>query len=106
MNYGALLFCPDDKTARVVAQVLSELDFAVEACAEPFPAVKLLMAKRFDAVVVDCADEQNAALLFKSVRNSGSNQSALMVAVVGDQAGVAKAFRLGANLVLTKPINV
>src|SRR2546430_3148684 len=42
----------------------------------------------------------------KSARNSGSNASALSVAVVEGQAGVAKAFRIGANLVLTRPINV
>jgi TonB family protein len=45
-------------------------------------------------------------LLFKSARNSATNQASLAVAVVEGQAGVAKAFRIGANLVLTKPINV
>ncbi len=106
MSYQALLFCPDEKTARVVTQVLNELEFQVEPCNEPFAAVKKLMAQHFDAIVVDCDNEQNAALLFKSARNSGSNQASLSVAVVEGQAGVAKAFRLGANLVLTKPIHV
>src|SRR5689334_17026411 len=106
MGYQALLFCPDEKTARAVTQVLSELDFSVEPCSEPFAAVKKLMAQHFDAVVVDCDNEQNATLLFKSARNSASNQSSLAVAVVEGQAGVAKAFRIGANLVLTKPINI
>src|SRR6202051_774523 len=106
MGYQALLFCPDEKTARPVTQVLSELDFAVTPCTEPFAAVKKLMGEHFDAVVVDCDNEQNATLLFKSARNTSSNQSSLAVAVVEGQAGVAKAFRIGANLVLTKPINV
>ena len=106
MGYQALLFCPDDKTARTVTQVLSELEFTVEACIEPFAAVKKLMGQHFDAVVVDCDNEQNATLLFKSARNSTSNQTSLAVAVVEGQAGVAKAFRIGANLVLTKPINL
>jgi protein TonB len=106
MSYQALLFCPDERTARLVTQVLSELDFNVEPSNEPFTAVKRLMAQHFDAVVVDCDNEQNATLLFKSARNSASNQSSLAVAVVEGQAGVAKAFRIGANLVLTKPINV
>lgn len=106
MGYQALLFCPDEKTARTVTQVLSELDFVVTPCTEPFAAVKKLMAERFDAVFVDCDNEQNATLLFKSARNTTTNQSALAVAVVEGQAGVAKAFRIGANLVLTKPINV
>jgi TonB family protein len=106
MGYQALLFCPDDKTSRAVTQVLTELDFTVVPCNEPFAAVKKMMAERFDAVVVDCDNEQNATLLFKSARNTASNQSSLAVAVVEGQAGVAKAFRIGANLVLTKPINV
>jgi len=106
MGYQALLFCPDEKTARTVAQVLSELEFTVLSCTEPFAAVKKLMGEHFDAIVVDCDNEQNATLLFKSARNTTHNQSALAVAVVEGQAGVAKAFRIGANLVLTKPINV
>lgn len=106
MGYQALLFCPDEKTARTVTQVLGELDFEVSSCTEPFAAVKKLMSERFDAVVVDCDNEQNATLLYKSARNAPNNHSALAVAVVEGQAGVAKAFRIGANLVLTKPINV
>ena len=106
MAFLALLFCPDDKTARTVTQVLSELEFNVESCTEPFAAVKKLMSGHFDALVVDCDNEQNATLLFKSARNSTSNQTSLAVAIVEGQAGVAKAFRIGANLVLTKPINV
>src|SRR5579863_5929676 len=106
MGYRALLFCPDEKTARTVTQVLGELEFTVESCIEPFAAVKKLMSEHFDAIVVDCDNEQNATLLFKSARNSTSNQTSLAVAVVEGQVGVAKAFRIGANLVLTKPINV
>ena len=106
MGYQALLFCPDEKLARVVSQVFSELDFTVEPVHEPFAAVKKLMAQRYDAIVVDCENEQNASLLFKSARNSSSNQSSLAIALVEGQAGVAKAYRIGANLVLTKPINV
>jgi periplasmic protein TonB len=106
MGYQALLFCPDEKLARVVSQVFSELEFAVDPVAEPFAAVKKLMAQHYDAIVVDCENEQNTALLFKSARNSSFNQGSLAIALVEGQAGVAKAYRIGANLVLTKPINV
>ena len=60
MSYKALLFCPDEKTARVVTLVLSDLEFHVEPCNEPFAAVKKLMAEHFDAIVVDCENEQNS----------------------------------------------
>jgi TonB family protein len=106
MGYRALLFCPDEKTAQTVTLILNDLEFSVEACAEPFAAVKKLVGEHFDGVVVDCDNEQNATLLFKSARQSTTNQAALAVAIVEGQAGVAKAFRIGANLVLTKPINV
>jgi TonB family protein len=106
MSYRALLFCADEKTAPVVARILSELEFAVESCREPLAAVKLLAADHFEALVVDCDDEQNAALLLKSAHHSELNHSSLAVALVEGQAGIARAFRLGANLVLAKPINV
>src|SRR5438067_11224647 len=106
MSYKALLFCPDEKTVRVLTQVLSELDFTVELAGEPFATVKKLTDEHFDALVVDCQNEQDASLLFKGARNSSLNHGSLYVAVVEGQAGVAKAFRIGANLVLTKPINI
>jgi len=106
MSYLALLFCQDEKTARTIAQVLSELEFQVETCAETFAAVKKLTTQAFEAVVVDCQSEENASLLLKTARNSVSNAASLMVALVEGQAGVAAAFRIGANLVLTKPIAI
>ena len=106
MSYRALLFCPDEAAARLVTQVLSELEFTVELSFEPFVTVQKLSSESFDAVVVDCANEENAALLFKGARNSSVNHSSLCVAVVEGQMGVAKAFRIGANLVLSKPINI
>ena len=106
MGYQAVLFCPDEKLARVVSQVFSEVDFVVDIVNEPFTAVKKVMARHYDAIVVDCDNEQNSALLFKSARSSSFNQNSLAIALVEGQAGVAKAYRIGANLVLTKPINV
>jgi TonB family protein len=106
MSHQALLFCSDPKTTQVVSQLLRELEFATDPCTEPFTTVKLLMEQHFDAIVVDCDNEQNAALLFKGARNSSLNHSSLTVAIVEGQAGIAKAFRMGANLVLTKPINI
>src|SRR5512140_3559417 len=106
MSFRCLLFCPDEKAALVVSQVLNELDFTVENVTESFAAVQRLTAEHFHALVVDCQNEQDASLLFKAARNSAQNSGSLSVAVVEGQAGVAKAFRIGANLVLTKPINV
>ena len=106
MGYQALLFCPDDRTARIVSRVCTELDFTVEPVHEPLAAVKQLMTKRYDAIVVDCENEQHASLLFKSARDSSSNRDSLAMALVEGQAGAAKAYRIGANFLLPKPINL
>jgi len=106
MSYKALLFCSEASSARVISQVLSELDFECEPCEEPFAAVKKLTSEQLDATVIDCNNEQDAALLVKTARNSSFNQQALFVAVVDGKNGVASAFRLGANLVLTKPVSL
>jgi TonB family protein len=106
MGYQAVLFCPDEKLARVVSQVFDEVDFAVDPVNDPFATVKKLMAQHYDAIVVDCESEQNSSMLFKSAHNSPLNQNSLAIALVDGQAGVAQAYRMGANLVLTKPINV
>jgi DNA-binding response OmpR family regulator len=105
MVYQALLFSPDEKTARTATEILSELDFAVILCTDPFVAVKKLMDEHFDAIVADCDNEQNATLVFQSAQNAAGDQKPLAVAIAEGQAGVAKAFRIGANLVLTKPLN-
>jgi len=106
MSFKSLLFCPEQKTARLVTQVLNELEFTVELSNDPQSTAQKLAEEHFDALVADIANEDDAALLFKSARNSELNHSSLSVAVVEGQAGVAKAFRIGANLVLTKPINI
>ena len=106
MGYQALLFCVDEKLTRVVSQLFSDLEFAVTPVNDPFAAVKNLMAQHYDAVVIDCENEQSASLLVKSARNSSFNQGSLAIALVEGQAGVAKAYRMGANLVLTKPVNI
>ena len=106
MGYQTVLFCQDEKLARVLSQVFAEVDFTVDHAADAFSVVKKLMAQRYDAVVVDCDNEQNSALVFKSARNSALNQNSLAIAVVEGQSGVARAYRMGASLVLTKPISV
>ncbi len=106
MGYQALLFCADEKLARVVSQLFGELEFAVTSVVDPFAAIKNLMAQHYDAVVIDCENEQGASLLIKSARSSDFNHSSLAIGLVEGQTGVAKAYRMGANLVLTKPINV
>lgn len=106
MALQSLLLCPEEKTARVLSRVLSELEIGMEQCTEPFDAVKKLMRQRYDAVIVDWENEANATLVLKNARMSPANKTSLAVAIVEGQTSVRNAFRAGANFVLYKPISL
>lgn len=105
MRLQALVLCSDDKILRVLRRVLSDLEIAVEYCTDADSAVRQLTRRRFEAVVVDCNDEDMAAQVLKSVRSAPCNKRSIAVAMLDDQKGVRSAFALGAHFVLYKPIS-
>ncbi|MGA9529707.1 MAG: TonB family protein [Terriglobales bacterium] len=106
MGYTAVLFCSDEKVARVVGQTLSEAGFIVDPVLQSLLMVKKLVAQHYDAIVLDCDNIEHGSLLLRSARSSSVNQESLVIALAEGQGGIANAYRIGANLVLTKPINI
>jgi CheY-like chemotaxis protein len=105
MILQALILCSDDKIIRVLRRVLSDLEIAVEFCPDADSAVRKLTRGRFEAVVVDCNDEDMAARVLKSVRSAPCNKRSIAVAMIDGQKAVRSAFALGAHFVLYKPIS-
>ena len=106
MPTRALFLSKDEKALDAVSQVLSDLDVSFEFLQEASFAVKRVASHHFDMILVDCDNEQNATQVLGSAKNSSLNQSTISVAVVDGKNGVANAFRLGASLVLSKPISM
>jgi CheY-like chemotaxis protein len=104
MSLQALVLCSDDKIIRVLRRVLSDLEIAVEYCVDADSAVRKLTRRRFEAVVVDCNDEDMAAQVLKSVRSAPCNKRSIAVAMIDGQKAVRSAFALGAHFVLYKPV--
>jgi CheY-like chemotaxis protein len=104
MSLQALVLCSDDKIIRVLRRVLSDLEIGVELCADADSCVRKLTRRRFEAVVVDCNDEDMAAQVLKSVRSAPCNKRCIAVAMIDGQKAVRSAFALGAHFVLYKPI--
>ena len=102
----ALLICSDAKAIEAVTQVLGELEINFETISDPAVAAKRLANQRFDPILVDCDDVPNATLVLESARTSSANQSSMTIAIVDGKAGVPTAFRLGARLVMTKPVSL
>jgi periplasmic protein TonB len=106
MATRALLLCGDEKAVHVVTQILDELEISFEHSGEPPFALKRLAARRFELLIVDCDNVQNATQVFNSARASNLNKASIAIAIVEGKAGVPSAFRLGASLVLTKPVSL
>jgi len=102
----AFILCGDEKAVHAVTQILDELEVSFEHSSEPPFALKRLATQRFELLIVDCDNAQNATQVFNSARASGLNKNSIAVAIVEGKAGVPNAFRLGASLVLTKPVSL
>jgi TonB family protein len=102
----AFLLCGDEKAVHAISQILDELEVSFEHSSEPPFALKRLPAQRFDLLIVDCDNPQNATQFFNSARASNLNKNSIAIAIVEGKAGVPNAFRLGASLVLTKPVSL
>ena len=106
MATRAFLLCGDEKAVQAVTQILDELEVSFEQSSEPAFSLKRLATQRFDLLIVDCDNAQNATQVFNSARASSLNKTSIAIAIVEGKAGVPNAFRLGASLVLTKPVSL
>lgn len=106
MSLHALVFCSDERILRILRRVLSDMEIRVDQCSTADSAIQKLTRSRFEAVVVDCADEQVAALVLNSVRTAPTNRRAVAVAIIDGEKAVKSAFALGAHFVLYKPISM
>src|SRR5499427_9246220 len=106
MATRAFLLCGDEKAVQAVTQILDELEVSFEHSSEPAFSLKRLATQRFDLLIVDCDNAQNATQVFNSARASNLNKASIAIAIVEGKAGVPNAFRLGASLVLTKPVSL
>ena len=105
MKLQALLLTPDEKIERVLRRVLGDLEINVDYCADTESALTKLTRDRFEAVIVDCDQDEGAARVLKSVRSAARNKRAVAVAIIDTQKRVRGAFELGAHFVLYKPIS-
>src|SRR6202790_2475613 len=104
MSLKALLLCSDEKIVRVLRRVLGDLDIAVELCVNSDTALRKLTRQRFEAIIVDCADD-GANDVLRSARSAPCNKQAVAVAIVEPIVGLKAVFDVGAHFVLYKPVS-
>jgi TonB family protein len=100
----ALLLSPDDQAVSAITGVLEELSVNCERPLDGASAAQKLNSQTFDLVLVDCDNLPAAKLIFDVCRRSHAGVS-VPIAIVDGRAGLPTAFRLGAELILTKPVS-
>ena len=81
MAIRALVLSGDEKAVLAVTQILDELEIAFEHSTETTFGIKRLANQRFDLILIDCDNEQNATLIFNCIRGSALNKVVIAIAM-------------------------
>ena len=100
----ALLLSPDDQAVSAITGVLEEMFVSCERPLDGVSAAQKLNSQSFDLVLVDCENLPAAKLIFDVCRRGKNGHNPVPIAIVDGRAGLPTAFRLGAELILTKPV--
>ena len=106
MNLKCLLVCSDEKTVRVLRRVLSDLEIEVEHCSSGDNALRMITRQRFEAIILDGANPEEASNVFRAAKASPVNKRALAIVLVESTVGLKGGFDMGAHFVLHKPLAV
>jgi TonB family protein len=104
MPLRCLLFSSSQELVQPIWQVLADLGIEGEYCQSAVDAVERVTTQLFQIVITDWEDQPEAAFLLKTARDLKAAHRPLILAIVGDDAGLPEALRAGANSVLVKPI--
>jgi DNA-binding response OmpR family regulator len=106
MGLKSLLFSSDEKTVRVLRRVLSDLEIDVEHCTTVDEAIHRITRQRFEAIIADGANVEDAGGVLRGAKAAPVNKRALTVVLVEAPVGLKGGFELGAHFVLHKPLAV
>ena len=105
MTLESLLLSRDAEVVRVLRPTLEKLSIEVEICQEAKKAAEILIAEKFDAVIIDCDDLRGGLEVLQGLRATPSNKNSVTFAVLnGKKTTTQEAFAMGVNFVLQKPI--
>ncbi len=99
-----LLTCSDAAVLGALRPTLEALGIGVELCTRAEECLQLLGQRKFDAVVVDAGEAGERLELLGRIRRLPTGRRTLLCCVA-DAGQQESAYRLGANMVLAKPLS-
>src|SRR5258707_4485391 len=106
MEWKFLLLSSDDKKVRVLRRVLSDLEIGVDDCWPVEDASRGITRQRFEAIIVDGENIENAGNVLRGAKASPVTSRALGIVLVESSVGLKGGFEIGAHFVLHKPLAV
>src|SRR5258708_6770392 len=105
MDLRALVVCPDQDSASLLALILSEMGMAAEHTPSISRGLELLDSQRFDAIVLDYRADQSSEQFLARLRQSAKNRTSMLIAIVDGEFNARPVFGLGANFILYRPLS-
>ncbi|HEX7425143.1 MAG TPA: PilZ domain-containing protein [Terriglobales bacterium] len=105
MDLRALVVCPDQDSASLLALILSEMAMAAEHTPLISRGLELLDSQHFDAIVLDYRADQSSEEFLARLRQSAKNRASMLIAIVDSEFNARPVFGLGANFVLYRPLS-
>jgi len=100
-----LLVSGDIQTIDTVCESMGKMAMNVEVCSDLASATGKLCHSKFEALVVDFKDREEALELLKKSRQMTSHKAAVVLAILNSNDEMPSAFRAGASFVLVKPLS-
>jgi CheY-like chemotaxis protein len=101
--YG-LLVSSDPETVKLLTAALQRLATSTIVSDDTSAALNLLNKRKFEAIVVDLTQDQEAKAVLEHARSSPSNRTTVTFAVIQNERERKIAFAAGSNFVLRKPL--
>ena len=105
MALTSLVVCADAKAVQVLSRILREMGIRAEHCGDPQQAISRFKTDRFDALLVDCANEVAARLVVAAAKSSATNENSLVIAIADTTNNVREIIAEGVSFVLYKPLS-
>ncbi len=100
-----LLVSGDIQTIDTLCHFMEKMAMHVEVCSDFLFASNKLCHSKFEGVVVDFKEREQALDFLKKSREMTSHKAAVVIAVINSNDEMPSVFRAGASFVLVKPLS-
>src|ERR1035438_4701714 len=103
MNLKTILLSSDEKTVRILRRVLGDLEIDVEHCATAEAAIRQITRQRFEGIIVDVSDMEEAGTVLRAAKAAPVNKRALAIVLVESATGMKGGSKSGRTLCCINP---